>query len=108
MRPRIYVSGPMTGRPELNFPAFNAASDALRAAGFDVVNPAEINPDAGVSWSECMRADIKALCDCNAVATLPEWEQSKGATLEVHIAERLGMRIAPLDLWLTATHKAAA
>ena len=105
---RIYISGPMTGIADLNFPAFHAAAAQLRALGYEVVNPAEINPDSAMAWADCMRADIKALCDCNAVATLPEWEQSKGATLEVHIAERLGMRIAPLDLWLTATHKAAA
>ena len=41
----IYIAGPMTGRPDLNFPAFHAAATTLRDAGFDVVNPAEINPD---------------------------------------------------------------
>lgn len=90
---RIYISGPMTGLPELNFPAFRAEAARLRALGFEVVNPAEINPDTAMSWHECMRADIRALCDCDTVATLPGWMASNGAHLEVHLAHRLGMRI---------------
>jgi Domain of unknown function (DUF4406) len=89
---RIYVSGPMTGLPELNFPAFNATAESLRAVGHVVTNPAELNPD-GASWHDCMRRDIVALMDCDTVATLPGWEHSKGARLEVLIAERLGMTV---------------
>lgn len=40
-----------------------------------------------------MRRDIAALMDCDTVATLPGWEHSKGARLEVLIAERLGMTV---------------
>ncbi len=90
--PKIYISGPMTGLPELNFPAFNAESARLRGLGFDVVNPAELNPD-GASWGECMRKDIVALMGCGIVATLPGWEHSKGARLEVLIGERLEMTV---------------
>ena len=31
---RIYIAGPMTGYPELNFPAFHAAANSLRAQGY--------------------------------------------------------------------------
>jgi hypothetical protein len=89
---QIYVSGPMTGLPSLNFPAFAAMTAALRATGHTVINPAEINTDGG-SWSDCMRRDIAALMHCDTVATLPGWEHSKGARLEVLIAERLGMTV---------------
>lgn len=90
---RLYLSGPMTGMADLNFPAFHAAAARLRAQGFDVVNPAELNPDPGAEWHACMRADIKALCDCDAIYMLPDWERSKGAHLELHIAHRLGMEV---------------
>ena len=40
-----------------------------------------------------MRLDIDALMDCNTVATLPGQEHSKGARLEVLIADRLGMTV---------------
>ena len=96
----IYISGPMTGRPSLNFPAFNAEAARLRALGYTVINPAEINPDEGMSWHDCMRADIRALMDCDTVATLPGWLNSSGAHLEVHIAHRVGMRIVDADLIL--------
>jgi hypothetical protein len=89
---RIYISGPMTGLPEFNFPAFHATAESLRAQGHLVTNPAELNPDS-TSWSDCMRRDIAALMDCDTVATLPGWEHSKGARLEVLIAERLGMTV---------------
>jgi DNA primase len=90
---RIYVSGPMTGIPEHNFPAFNAESARLRALGYEVVNPVDINPDPGTPWNECLKADLRALLDCDTIALLPGWEGSKGAHLEVHVAHRVGITI---------------
>ena len=94
---RIYISGPMTGLPDLNFPAFHAAAAALRAKGIDVVNPAELNADNQGDWASCMKADIKALCDCTALALLPGWEDSSGAHLEMHLAHRLGMKVRKIE-----------
>lgn len=94
---RLYLSGPMTGLPDLNFPAFNRAARALRREGFEVVNPAEINEDADLDWHACLRADIKALCDCDVIVLLPGWEGSNGAHLEVHVAHRLGLSVTTLD-----------
>ena len=96
MTRRVYISGPMTGLPHLNFPTFNAAANSLRAKGLEVVNPAEINADGELTWEQCMRADIKALCDCDTLAMLPGGEASKGAHLEVHLAHRLGMKIVAI------------
>lgn len=83
----------MTGVPELNFPAFHAEATRLRALGYQVVNPAEINTGTDLSWHACMRADIKALCDCDTLALLPGWQRSSGAHLEMHLAHRLGLEI---------------
>lgn len=94
---RIYVAGPMTGLPDLNFPAFARATARLRAAGHTVVSPAEVNPDHSMPWAECMRRDIIELCTCEAIAVLPGWENSRGAKLEVQIAVALGMRMLRLD-----------
>jgi hypothetical protein len=90
----IYIAGPMTGLPELNFPAFHACARNLRAIGHQVINPAEINTDHSLSWEACMRKDIAALVTCDAIHLLPGWQDSKGATLEHHIAERLGLAIS--------------
>lgn len=94
---RLYISGPMTGLPDLNFPAFHRAATVLRAQGFQVMNPAEINPDDSMEWHECMRADIKALCDCDSLVLLHGWEKSTGAHLELHLAHRLGLDILHFD-----------
>lgn len=94
---RVYLAGPMTGYPELNFPAFHREAARLRATGLDVVNPAEINVDPAAGWVECMRADIRELVTCDGIALLPGWEKSKGATLEHHIASALGLAVVSLE-----------
>ncbi len=99
---RLYVSGPMTGLPGLNFPAFNKAAADLRERGYDVTNPVDINPDPNAQWSDCLREDIRALMDCDGVATLPNWERSRGASLEVYIAKDLGMPVRPVWAWALA------
>ena len=89
----IYISGPMTGLPDLNFPAFHAAAAKLRDLGLLVVNPAEFGEGAGLRWSDYMRKDIRALMDCGALYMLPGWSESRGARLEHHIGVELGMAV---------------
>lgn len=93
--PRVYIAGPMTGYPLFNFPAFDAATEEWREAGWDVVNPAEEQRKRGepvdLPWSHYLRHDIRHVSTCDAVAFLPGWRDSKGATLEHHIASSLGM-----------------
>ena len=100
---RIYIAGPMTGIPAFNFPAFNRAAHILRALGYDVVNPAELDagdvgPDGKATkpYTWYLRRDLRALLDCNAVALLHGWEDSTGATLEAHVAKALGMDVREL------------
>lgn len=90
---RIYVAGPMTGYPGLNFEAFHQAALELRFAGNEVINPAEINPNLDADWTGCMKEDIKQLVDCDAIHMLPGWEQSKGASIEHYIAVALGLQV---------------
>lgn len=96
-RLRCYIAGPMTGLPDLNFPAFHAAAARLRDAGIDAVSPAEICPDQTATGGECMRADIRELVTCDAIVLLDGWGLSRGASLEFLIAQRLGMRFATIE-----------
>lgn len=90
----LYISGPMSGMPELNYPAFNAAAEHLRERGYAVVNPAEVqSTKPEMAWGDWMRADIAALLNCDTIYLLKGWEQSKGASLEYYIAESLGMAV---------------
>lgn len=92
LQKRCYVSGPMTGLPELNFPTFHAAAERLQAAGWDVVNPATLNA-TGTDWDTCMRVDICELMRCSVVFALPGWTKSRGAPIEIDLAINLGMKV---------------
>lgn len=96
---RYYISGPMTGVADYNFPAFNRAAADLRSLGLEVVNPVELNEHLGTEadWHEYLRNDIKALCDCTHLVLLPGWEDSNGAHLELHLAHRLGLKVVIYD-----------
>lgn len=93
---RIYLSGPMTGIADNNFPEFHKWAELLRSTGYEVVSPAEIQ-EAG-TWELCLRADLRELCTCDGIALMPGWEKSKGANLELHVAHRLGMHVMHLPL----------
>lgn len=97
----LYLSGPMTGVPDLNRPAFNKMAKALRYLGYSVVNPPELDlNEPQRSWEGCLRRDIKHLMNCKAIATLPRWNKSKGALLEVFIGKALSYPIKSADHYL--------
>lgn len=97
---RIYIAGPMTGLPGHNLTAFHTASLMLAAHGHDPVNPGRHGILDGHTWRDYMRAALTDLVGCDAVALLPGWEQSRGAQLEVHIAQALDMPVELLPVWL--------
>lgn len=90
---RIYVAGPMTDIPDLNFPAFNAMAAKLRERGWYVVNPAEHGIVEGATWEDYMHYDIQRIATCCAVYMLPGWEKSRGAKVEHAIARALNMEV---------------
>jgi hypothetical protein len=91
---RVYIAGPMTGQPNLNFPAFHAAAAQLREAGFEVINPAEnFGGRTDLPRSTYIRADVVLVAHCDAVAMLPGWENSRGAKLEYLLAYEIGMEL---------------
>lgn len=97
---KIYISGPMSSRPHHNFPAFNDAAARLRAAGYDVVNPADTGIVDGWSWSDYLRLDLRLLSECDGIARLDGWSSSRGALLELYVADELDMQIADVDEWI--------
>ena len=90
---RIYIAGPMSGLPELNYPAFHAKATELRALGHHVENPAE-NPEPHCrSWLGYMRMALVQIARCDAVVMLPGWSKSRGACIERQLAVGLGLQI---------------
>lgn len=95
---KLYIAGQITG---LDYNAalkkFADAADALRAAGHEPMNPMEVNGLDGDGkehpWAEYMKRDIPVLLSCDGIYLLPCWSNSKGASLEKHIAESLSMEV---------------
>ncbi|MCY0870969.1 MAG: DUF4406 domain-containing protein [Firmicutes bacterium] len=95
---RLYLSGPMTGYPDDNYPAFAEAARTLRDQGYDVVSPAEDVPNREASWEHLMRHALrKMLNGTQGIVVLPGWTSSRGATVEVAVAKWLGLPILEWD-----------
>ncbi len=91
---RIYIAGPMTGMPDHNFPAFHAAAERLRNAGWYVVNPAEnFGGRTDLPREAYMRIDVALMATCDAIAMLPLWKESRGARVEYLLAREMGMEM---------------
>lgn len=104
--PSIYIAGPMKGYPLYNFPAFDAAAEQLATDGWDPINPAQLDRDAGFDperdpvtpefLKEAMKRDLLALLEADALALLPGWWESKGAKAEKAVAQWRGIPIYTL------------
>lgn len=91
---KLYLAGPMRGKPKFNFPAFAEAAGKLRALEHEIISPHELDLEAGLDGNaeerpfvEYMRRDLPALLACEGVALLPGWSASRGARLEVCVAQ---------------------
>lgn len=101
MKTRLYLSGPMTGIKDLNIPAFNRAAKKLRAAGYVVINPPELDRiEKKSTWEGCLRRDLKYVVTCAVIATLPNWKKSRGANLEIHVGRALSMPVHTVAYFL--------
>ena len=95
---RVYISGPMTGLPGLNYDEFNHKAILFRTWGHEVSNPTE-QVGEGKTWSEFLKGDlVELILKCDAVYVLPGWEQSEGACLEICVAQALGIPVY-IDTW---------
>ena len=90
---KLYLSGKMSGLPDLGFDLFNRVAAQLRAIGYEVVNPVEINGDPAAEWLPCIIEDLKHLATCDGIALLPNWSDSFGAKIEHLAAQKLGLAV---------------
>lgn len=97
---KLYISGPMTGIAQHNFPAFNMANSWLKQVGYETENPAAKGVIEEWTWEDYLKYDIHKLIECQGIATLNGWSRSKGANLEVHIARALSMPVRPVLDWV--------
>lgn len=95
---RIYISGPVSNKPDYNTEQFTEAEIFLRSCGFQTWNPRRIAIPAEVLsdeelWQYCMHFCVRAIPLCDSMLMLPDWQNSKGAVQEHRIAKSLGLEI---------------
>ena len=110
---RAYLCGRMSNLPQFNFPRFDFVSEYLRALGWDIVSPAELDdpetravalasPDGagsgsnnGQTWGDFLARDVKLIADgeIEAIVCLEDWWLSRGGRLETFIGRLLGLPI---------------
>lgn len=96
----IYIAGKVTGLPiHTTTMKFGAAQQQLRDKypQATILNPLQIVNDWHCTWQQAMRKCIQAMLMADALYMLPDWQQSKGATLEHTIAKALGIDILYAD-----------
>lgn len=128
---KLYISGPMSGKPMFNIPAFDRMARKLRERGHDVVSPAELDSAefrllclkskdgdieqlkvdaiaAGLepeTWGDLLARDVKLLADdgIEGIVVLEGWGKSRGAALETFTARLANIPI--LAFWSDDTLK---
>jgi hypothetical protein len=90
---KIYISGKITGIEAQAAQLFEQAETDIRNAGFEPVNPMKLNHNHDKSWESYMKADLKALLDCDGIFMLNNWTDSKGALIELDLALKLKIPI---------------
>ena len=120
MSKRCYLSGPMRGIDEYNYPEFNRVAATLRSAGWTVFNPAEMDADADTenyakhsleqqeeadtaeNVRRFARRDLEVLLSLrpengDVVFVLPGADDSAGAQAEIAVARWLKLVVTAVD-----------
>ena len=94
----LYLCGKVTGIPDDNLPAFEAAASKLENAGYRPLVP-HYRTRSDRTWEAAMRRCITMMLRCDGVCLIDEAD-SRGCLLERRIAGELGMPVKTLEEWL--------
>lgn len=91
---KVYISGPISGHNiEERKAAFARVKAILEGAGHEVFNPMENGLDHDAPTSEHMKADIKALLECDCIYMMKRWNHSAGCQTEILVAMACGIAV---------------
>ena len=96
---KIYISGKITGLDNAK-EIFDAAEKKVTETYQDaqIVNPMKLPHDHDKTWESYMRDCLVEMMRCDTIYVLENWEDSKGAKLEVALAIQLNFNIFGSDL----------
>lgn len=104
---RAYLSGPMSGYLNYNYPVFSEVAAWLRdQGGFEVISPAEMGVmpcEPGSAEYEQALATQLAIIRCtfgpdDMIALLPGWSKSKGSRAGLEAALDVGMGVLSIRI----------
>jgi hypothetical protein len=109
---KLYVAGPMRGKPQYNRAAFADAAAELRHAGYDVITPIEIDRRVDPWFDHATHVatpeqvarfqaeSMAVLAKCDGLAMLPGWRGSAGTMQEIDLACSLRIPCGEVPVWL--------
>lgn len=110
-----YLAGPMSWVPQFNIPLFDSVSAKLRADGYSILSPAELDSplvreralaspdgkpaklekDSNETWGHVLGRDVERIADeVGGIIFLPDWQKSRGAKLEAFVGLLTGKKFA--------------
>ena len=106
---RIYIAGKISGENlEHTIKKFGDYAYDIHKQGNEPINPIKLHTcncefgscgmcnELGIikrEHSDYMKIDIAEMVTCHEIHMLPDWKDSKGATIEHDLAEKLGITI---------------
>ena len=95
---QIYISGPMTGYEDNNYPLFNLVADWIVRGGNAAINPAETGAidTARIDdpeWHDYMMSAIDRMRDATAIHFIKGWWRSYGAWIEFIVAKKMKLKV---------------
>lgn len=104
-----YLSGPMSGYENFNYPAFHTAKEFLELCGLSIESP-HTNPwpqnhqnmSAETLWQHMMRLCVMQMESCDGIILLRGWAHSRGARIEL---DAMVKKSAPVYFFDELNHK---
>lgn len=88
----VYISGAITGVKNYK-KNFERACNILEPRFSVVINPAEIEGENYWTWEDYMCECMKVLPYCTHIFMLKGWEKSRGANIELLVANSMGLTV---------------
>jgi hypothetical protein len=97
---RIYISGKISGLHDLNARKFSRTENLLYfrlGTNLQVINPLKLPHLHDKEWVSYLKEDLRHLLACNAIVVLDDWMDSRGAILEMLIAQAVAIPAYEMD-----------